>query len=115
MTDSMSNPDQGDIAPGAAPLSITVERNGAAAVVVVSGEIDLETSASLAAALTELGDAADVSIDLSGVAYMDSTGLRTLLSAKDEAARSGGTLRVSAASHIVSRLIEITGVEDLLR
>jgi anti-sigma B factor antagonist len=114
MTDSMSDPEAEDSTPGPTPLSITVEREGRAARVVVSGEIDLETSTDLATALAELGDADDVRVDLSSVDYMDSTGLRALLTAKDESARSGGQLRVSAASHIVARLIEITGVDDLL-
>ena len=55
-----------------------------------------------------------VHLDLSSVEYMDSTGLRTVLVAKGEIERAGGSLDVVAASNIVSRLIEITGIEGLI-
>ena len=48
------------------------------------------------------------------VTYIDSTGLRVLLTARDAAAEAGGDLRVSATSSIVARLIEITGSGELL-
>ena len=46
--------------------------------------------------------------------YIDSTGLRVLLTARDAAVDAGGNLRVSATSSIVARLIEITGAGELL-
>jgi anti-anti-sigma factor len=99
-----------------AGLAITVERSeGAAAVVIVTGEIDLETSPELSAVLAGLDPPGDVDVDLASVTYIDSTGLRALLTARDAAIEAGGTLRVSATSSIVARLIEITGCDELLR
>lgn len=110
MADSTSNTDPA----AGAPLSITVERNGSEAVVVVRGEIDLETSSDLGAALADLQSAGQVNVDLADVEYMDSTGLRALLLAKDEVEAAGGGFRVTATSNIVARLFDITGVNDLL-
>lgn len=96
------------------PLAISVERGDDAATLTVEGEVDLDTSASLRDALADLLDCRAVHLDLSRVEYMDSTGLRTVLVAKEELDAVGGSLDVVAASSIVSRLIEITGVDGLL-
>ncbi len=96
------------------PLAITVDRDGETTTIVVAGEVDLETSAALSDALDEVVTARRITLDLTEVAYMDSTGLRAILVAKDDIERAGGTLEVSAASKIVSRLIEISGVGGLL-
>lgn len=96
------------------PLEISVDRRGDDAIVVVNGEVDLETSVALSETLAEVLDARHVTLDLTDVAYMDSTGLRAILVAKEDIERAGGTLDVSAASRIVSRLIEISGVGELL-
>lgn len=103
-----------DVSPPPSALSIDVRRDGDAANVKVRGEIDLETTAELSSALAGVQSATDVSIDLSDVTYLDSTGLRALLTARDAAAEAGARLRVSATSSIVARLIEITGVTELL-
>jgi anti-sigma B factor antagonist len=96
------------------PLEIDVDRDDATATITVTGEIDLETSGALHDALTSVYECHDVHLDLSGVDYMDSTGLRTVLVAKGEIERAGGSLDVVAASNIVSRLIEITGIDGLI-
>jgi anti-sigma B factor antagonist len=109
MTDATSNHE-----PGVGPLSIDVARDGVATVVTVRGEVDLETSGELSAALAGIDPGTEVHVDLAAVEYLDSSGLRVLLTAKDDLARDGGILRVTAVSNIVARLIEITGVDDLL-
>jgi len=95
-------------------LEITIDRGDDGVTLVVRGEIDLESSAALADALATMVSPHHVSLDLTDVAYMDSTGLRTILVAKEDIERGGGTLGISAASNIVARLVEITGVDGLL-
>jgi anti-anti-sigma factor len=95
-------------------LSVAVETRGDLAVVVVAGEVDLESCAQLGTVLAGLRASHAVDVDLSAVTYLDSTGLRTLLDARDGAMAVGGRLRVSATSNIVARLLEITGTTDLL-
>jgi anti-anti-sigma factor len=96
------------------PLEIDVQRDDSSATITVTGEIDLETSGALHDALTRANQCRKVHLDLSGVDYMDSTGLRTVLVAKAEIERAGGSLDVVAASSIVSRLIDITGIDGLI-
>jgi anti-anti-sigma factor len=108
MTDSEQ--DAGAEHPG---VSVTIHRHGDDAAVTVRGEIDLESSAELGTALAGLEGPGEVTLDLSDVSYMDSTGLRTLLKARDAVVAAGGRLRVGATSSIVARLIEITGASEL--
>lgn len=110
----MAEPTSNTDPAAATPLSITVDRNGNDVVVVVRGEIDLETSGDLGAALADVHIAGQVNVDLGDVEYMDSTGLRALLLAKDEVEAAGGGFRVTATSNIVARLFDITGVNDLM-
>jgi anti-anti-sigma factor len=96
-------------------LSVVVDNDrDDGTVVTVCGEIDLETCAELSAALATLDGSRNVSLDLGDVSYIDSTGLRVLLTARDAAEKAGGSLRVSTSSNIVARLIEITGANELL-
>jgi anti-anti-sigma factor len=108
MSDQTSKPEQH------AGLSITIDRGDGRTVVTAHGEIDLETSPELSAVLNGLDAPGDVDLDLGGVTYIDSTGLRALLTARDAAIEGGGSLRVSSTSSIVARLIEITGCGELL-
>lgn len=96
------------------PLEITMNQEGVEVRLTVSGEVDLETSAALTEALTEVVSSRHVALDLTDVGYMDSTGLRAILVAKEDIERAGGTLEVVAASRIVARLIDLSGVTGLL-
>lgn len=104
------------------PLDIEVQDPGSGSerTVVVRGEVDLDSSDQLSRALSDTvaavgeGPSARVHLDLAGVGYMDSTGLRAVLMARDELRQRDGSLDVVAASAIVRRLIEITGLHDLL-
>jgi anti-anti-sigma factor len=80
----------------------------------LSGEIDAHTAPRLAAAMTEL-PAAVVTVDMAGVSFMDSSGLRVLMDATTRARESGGDLVVASPSPTVARLVEISGLGDQLR
>ena len=84
----------------------------------VFGELDLATAPRLCAAL----DAARthrvrrVVIDLTGVDFCDSTGLRALIGASTELRVSGGRLAVACLpSGPVARLFDIVGARETLR
>jgi anti-sigma B factor antagonist len=80
-----------------------------------TGEVDLYSAGDFATALGEAADAApDVTVDLSGVRFMDSTGLRALLQARRRAEDDGGRLRLLVdPSGAVARLLDLAGVTDL--
>lgn len=77
-----------------------------------TGEIDAHTAPTLAAALEAAGT--DVRLDLSAVAFVDSSGLRVLIDAHQRLVETGGALTIVSPSEPVMRLFEISGVRDYL-
>jgi anti-sigma B factor antagonist len=84
----------------------------------VTGELDLATVGHLCsrvARLREHGRGHDVVLDLSGLEFCDSTGLRALLGEAREQQICGGRLLVVAPrGGIARRLFEVCGVDQLL-
>jgi len=79
----------------------------------VAGELDASTAPLLSDAFAELPDTtAQVDIDLAGVTFIDSSGLRVLIALNDRVTSEGGRVVVSSASNTVRRLLEITGLES---
>lgn len=92
-------------------LSITSDSDGTAFVV---GVIDMHTAESLADHLASMGSDSSVVLDLSGVDFVDSAGLRTILVAHRALADVGQRLELANVSSAVGRLLEITGLDDHL-
>lgn len=87
------------------------------AVVVVAGEIDLAVRDDLLNTLREAIRRAEVTrvvVDLSGVSFMDSSGLHVLLTARETAHGSGVGFDVVGATGLARRVLEVTGVLQLL-
>ena len=89
-------------------LSVTVD-NG---VVRVTGEVDVSNADELRSALAgELGaGAASVSVDLSEVPYIDSTGIGVLVGAAHHAAEKGVSFEVVRPQKNVARVLGLLGV-----
>jgi anti-anti-sigma factor len=87
----------------------------------VAGEIDLATAPdlenALAAAMTEAAAAsgAELTVDLSDVGFIDSTGVSVLVRSAQKAEQSGTSVRVLGAQGVVARVLRVTGVADYLR
>jgi anti-sigma B factor antagonist len=93
---------------------LNTETHGDVSLVVVTGEIDLATAPDLQRSLGDVAAAGDTIADLSGVTFMDSTGLQALISA-DEAARGAGRrLTLVVPDGPVAKLLRITGVDRQL-
>jgi len=82
--------------------------------VVVSGEVDMATAPSLAGALVPFANGT-VTVDLSDVTFIDSTGLKALVAAHRQIERRRSRLIVRGVAPIVRRLFEIAGLDALLR
>ena len=97
-------------------LTITTRRDAATTVVILSGELDMHSSELLSAALeTVLGGGSDeIGIDARGLTFTDSAGLRSLLVARDAADEAGVLLRLTHVSEHLDRLLEITGLREVL-
>ncbi|WNV88416.1 STAS domain-containing protein [Umezawaea sp. Da 62-37] len=86
-----------------------------AVVVVASGDVDMNTIADLEEQLAAaLSPEAPVVADLTGVTFLDSTGLSALVRCHERAVRDGGSLRLVAATRAVSRPLRLTGLDRLL-
>jgi anti-anti-sigma factor len=72
----------------------------------LAGELDMATSEELVLALRERGDSAPVTLDFSGVTFMDSSGLRTILEAAKD--HEGDALVILDPSPQVRRLLDIS-------
>jgi anti-sigma B factor antagonist len=96
-------------------LSIDVVRSNGAITVVLSGEIDFASSAILANALLEAVESAnEVIVDVGLVTYLDSTAIRALVAAHDEATARGRVVTIKRPSSQLRRVLEVSGVLALL-
>ena len=78
---------------------------------VVAGEIDSATVDVLARALRSAnGGTADLVLSMADVQFIDSSGLRVLIEAHQEAENEGRKLIIDQPSAIVARLLEISGL-----
>jgi anti-anti-sigma factor len=97
------------------PLSITSQRDGNAHRVTAVGELDLATVDGLQQVLLEIDDGAEtIVLDLSGLSFIDSTGLRLVLELNERYGGEADRLRVIAGSPAVERLLDIVGLRDQL-
>lgn len=95
---------------------IEQESHGAHTVLRVTGEIDLASCEQLGDALTEALPAAGfrLVIDASGIGFIDSVGLRTLLHAARQASDHDGRLVLAAPSEAVAHVVSLTGMDSFL-
>ena len=97
-------------------LTVRVEPDGEDLLVRAHGELDLANANLLEEELRRAigGDAPGVVLDLSDVTFIDSAGLRVLLSMARHSLRNGGRLCLLRGSSPVDRAIGVAGVEDSL-
>ena len=83
-------------------------------IVLVSpeGDIDMDSAFVLRVGLEEIDSAAHVAIDMSGVRFMDSSGLNVLVEQLMRRRDSNGSLCIRNPSHGVRRLIDITSLAE---
>lgn len=95
-------------------LEIVLEPDPQGVRVRLVGEIDLGTAPELDRQLDELAvnGYSRLLIDLDGVEFMDSTGVKSILHAMHSADAKGHRLTITRGSSQVQRLLEITGVLD---
>lgn len=82
-------------------------------VVELRGELDLSNASGLRARLMEVlaGESASLILDLSGLAFMDSTGVSVLVAAERRAIELGGTISLAGAQKVVARVLRVTSMD----
>lgn len=93
-------------------LQIEKKVDGRSLTVVLTGELDTITSPELDRETQDLGDVDEVVLDLKGLAYTSSAGLRVLLGLKRRMA--GRSLKLENIGTEVREVLDMTGSSRLL-
>jgi anti-sigma B factor antagonist len=91
-----------------------VIKKQAASIVVLKGDVDLESSpAAREVLLKSVEGAGKVLVDLSSVTYIDSSGVASLVEALQAAKRNGGRFALVAASDPTRRVLELARLDKV--
>ena len=96
-------------------LTIEESRLGEETVIGVRGEVDLYTSPKLRTAILKAVPASGggVAVDLSGVGYIDSSGVATLVEGLRSAKEHGKAFTLVAPSPSVMQVLELTRLDQV--
>jgi anti-sigma B factor antagonist len=97
-------------------LDLRVQHHDDQAVVHVGGEVDLATCPQLRGLLAELVEQGiyHLVVDLEQVSFMDSSGIGVLMGVHRRLREHGGSLRLTAPTARVRRVLELTRVTEVL-
>jgi anti-sigma B factor antagonist len=98
-------------------LEFETTRNGSVAVIVATGELDLSGAAILEAEIERLAaepELGTVVLDMRGLEFMDSSGLRLVVLADMRAREAGRRFALVRGTETVHRVFEITRMSDRL-
>ena len=97
-------------------MEIGIRKEKNATVVSITGRLDAVTSPEFEERLSELisrGDK-DIIIDLGGLDYVSSAGLRIILATAKDSKEKGGQLLLSALQDMVKEVFEISGFTSII-
>ena len=100
------------------PFAIDVERRSpGVSVARLSGELDMASGSDIAGTLRRIGGAAPfhIVVDLSGLTFIDSSGLNALVASSREVGAAGGSIAFAEPSAHVARILEIVRLPDTVR
>jgi anti-sigma B factor antagonist len=98
-------------------LSITTSANGERCLIALAGELDIGSAAMLEATLAEAcaTGTREIVLDMSGVEFIDSSGLSAIVRCKMLCEEHGCGYSLTPAQRPVQGVFEVTGVADRLR
>ncbi len=119
MTDDVTEqrePSRAEMVVDLGTLTMRSEREGDVHTLRLSGELDLATAAEVQRELehVETTDAESIVLDLSELTFMDSTGVRLLVTAHARARADSNRLTLLRGGRAVQRILQLSGVEPLL-
>ena len=95
-------------------MTIEIIRNAEEATIEVAGRLDTTTAPSLDKTINEdIKDVKELTLDLKGLEYISSAGLRVLLSAQKKMQKIG-SMKVRNVCEEVMEVFEMTGFADIL-
>ena len=86
-------------------------------VVDLGGRLDTETSGDVSDRMVEIaqGDTKQIVLNLNGLEYVSSAGLRVILRTSKLLQAANGELKICHANDIVKQVLEISGFDTLLK
>ena len=95
-------------------MTIEIRKSAEATIVEVAGRLDTLTASSLDKAINEdIGEVKNLVLDLKGLEYISSAGLRVLLGAQKKMQKIG-FMKVTNVCEAVMEVFEMTGFADIL-
>jgi anti-sigma B factor antagonist len=95
-------------------VRVSSEQSGDAMIVRAEGELDLHTAPTLQAEIDSALETKPprVVVDLSGVDFMDSTGLSVIVATVAAMREQGGEVRVVTGADKITKVFTLTGVDQ---
>ena len=95
-------------------MTIEIKKNAAETIIEIAGRLDTTTAPALDKTINEdIGDTKDLVLDVKGMEYISSAGLRVLLSAQKKMMKIG-SMKVRNVCPEVMEVLEMTGFADIL-
>lgn len=98
-------------------MEFTFEHQGNVTLVTITGSLDALTAPDLGAALSHAiaQGQTNLVVNLAGLEYTSSAGLRVLLNGVKEARQNGGDLRLAAMQSGVNKVLVLSGFTSILK
>ena len=95
---------------------LDVSRHEERVIIEARGELDMETGPALEQELlaAEASDASRIVLDLSGLGFIDSTGLMAVLNAVRRSAADRNRLRIIRGDGCVADMVRLTGIDQVV-
>ena len=96
-------------------MTINVERDFELVTLEITGRLDSTTAPNLELVINELPeDTKELVLDMEGVEYISSAGIRVLLGAYKKMNSNQGVMRIEKAGDLFRELLEMTGLIEML-
>ena len=95
-------------------LRVEVQDLNEGVLITVVGEVDAASVGALEAPLDGAGLERDILVDMAGVRFMDSSGLKVILEQRMRMADRGGSIHVRNPSPAVQLLLDTTNLDHVL-
>ena len=95
-------------------MTIEIKRNAEETIIEIVGRLDTITAPALDKTINEdIGDTKNLVLDVKGIEYISSAGLRVLLGAQKKMQKIG-SMKVTGVRDAVMEVFEMTGFADIL-
>ena len=95
-------------------MTIEIKKNNQETIIEIVGRLDTITAPALDKTINEdIGDTKNLVLDVKGMEYISSAGLRVLLSAQKKMQKIG-SMKVTGVCEQVMEVFEMTGFADIL-